>query len=539
MIKKTIAARACAAFFAFSLAGGAWAAVIEADVVVIGGGAAGSAAAVAAQERGAKTVLLEKTAFPMGAGTFAGGMFAADSSQQKAEGKVVDKRWLFNHYMSLSGGFVNERLVRRIIDESGKTVDWLNANGADLKLVSAGTGCAFEHVGMPATLHGYQQGGAKAIRALHNSLKAKGGEVLYSTAAESFIFDKDGKIAGVKAKGKKSEPVEVKARAVVVASGGFGGNAEMMKTYIGEPYTLSEVMQNTGDGIRMAWSAGAGRRGENVAQYFFQKFSRASMSEMNALVGPEKSLPLVYMSMRPFLRVNKNGERFSDETKVTLFSVHGAELHMQPDETEYMIFDEVSLKRIARGGLAAIEAHFDAFRDKPEFFMEFNEPNNTKALSDYERKPVDLRPTLSKLAAKEGAETVAKADTLEELARKIGVDADVFKANVEQYNRAAATGSDPLFFSDGKRLQPVAEGPFYAVKLVARNLGTLGGVAVDERLRALTPRGKTVPGLWVAGADAGGMYGKAYVDFEGGTLGFAYISGKLAGEDAAGYVLKH
>ena len=105
---------------------------LESDVVVVGGGAAGSAAAIAAQEQGAKTVLLEKTAFPAGAGTFAGGLFAADSSQQKEQGKVVDKAWLYKQYMDISGGYVNSRLVRRIIDESGFTVDWLNKHGADV-----------------------------------------------------------------------------------------------------------------------------------------------------------------------------------------------------------------------------------------------------------------------------------------------------------------------------------------------------------------------------------------------------------------------
>lgn len=532
---KTFVKTAAAAAAAFVISG-ASAAALEADVVVIGGGAAGSAAAIAAQEQGARTVLLEKTGFPMGAGTFAGGMFAADSAEQRELGKTVDKKWLYEQYLSVSGGFVNERLVRRIIDESGRTVDWLNGHGANMKLVSAGTGSAFEHVGMPATLHGYQEGGAKAIRNLHKKFEALGGTILYATPAEGWLRGESGAIEGVRAQNKTKEAVDVRADAVVIAAGGFGGNAEMMRTFIGEPYTLGEVTQNTGEGVRMAWDAGAARRGETVAQYFFQKFSQASVDECNAAVGSGKLRPLVHMSMRPFLRVNKNGERFTDETKVTLFAVHGAALHMQPDETEYMIFDEAALESIAKGGLAAIEAHFDAFREKPEFFMEFNLPNDTKANSDNERKPVDLRAMVNTLAEK--TKTVFKADTIEALAEAFGADPALFAASVKQYNEAAATGEDKLFFADGKRFESVKKGPFYAVKLVARNLGTLGGVAVDERLRAIDAHGKVIPGIWAAGADAGGMYGKAYVDFEGGTLGFAYISGRLAGEDAARYALK-
>lgn len=510
---------------------------LESDVVVVGGGAAGSAAAIAAQEQGAKTVLLEKTAFPAGAGTFAGGLFAADSSQQKEQGKVVDKAWLYKQYMDISGGYVNSRLVRRIIDESGFTVDWLNKHGADVKLVSAGTGHAFDHVGMPATLHAYQKGGAKAIRALHDSFRKLGGTIRYTTPAQELLFDEEGRICGVKAKDKKGETVEIRAKAVVLATGGFGGNAEMMTKFIGKPHTLGEVTQNTGDGLRMAWKAGAAERGAEVAQYFFQKLSSDSLSEVSAALGKPYPEELVQMSFRPFLRVNLAGDRFSDETKVTLFAIHGAELHMQPQETEYMLFDETALEKIAEGGYAAIEEHFGAFRDKPEFFMEFNLPNDTKVESDEERKPRDLRAMFAKLAeSTPKTKTVVKGESIADLARALGMDPKRLEASVAQYNEAAETGRDDLFFADGKRFEPLLKGPFYAVKWTARNLGTLGGIAVDEKLRAITDRGDVVPGLWAAGADAGGMYGKSYVDFEGGTLGFAYISGRLAGEDAAKYV---
>lgn len=118
-------------------------------------------------------------------------------------------------------------------------------------------------------------------------------------------------------------------------------------------------------------------------------------------------------------------------------------------------------------------------------------------------------------------------------AEQIGVPGTAFLESVEQYNTAAETGKDELFFADGDRLIPVKEGPFYAVKFVCRNLGTLGGVRVDENLRAVDKLGAPVPNLYVAGADAGGMYGKSYVDFEGGTLGFAYTSGRIAGLSAA------
>ena len=515
--------------------GSAAAADLKADVVVIGAGAAGSAAALAAQQQGAQTILLEKLGFQMGAGSFAGGMFAADSAQQKAAGKTVDKEWLYHQYLDLSGGFMNSLLVRRIIDESGKTVDWLCDNGAKLVLVSAGTGGAYEHIGMPATLHGYVEGGAKALKGLNNSFKKAGGKTLFSTPATDLIVDKDGKVTGVKAKGKDGKTIEIEAKAVVIASGGFAGNAEMMKQYVGEPFAFGEVMQNTGDGVRMAWKAGAGKLGENVTQYFWQSIPSDQVKKLSAI--SEDWYILTEFTRYPLLRVNVDGMRFGNETTATLYSVHGAELAMQPKQTEFIIFDKSAVDTVRTKGFAGIEEQYKAFKGKREVFMEFNEPYDTDELNKIENTPVDLTPILDQFVGK--TEVVFKADTLEELAKAMGVDAKNFIASVEQYNGAVAKGKDDLFFADPKRLVPVKEGPFYAVRYTTRNLGTLGGIRINHNIEACTSEGKVIPGLYAAGADAGGMYGKAYVDFEGGTLGFAYTSGRLAGEGAAAYAKSH
>lgn len=352
----------------------AFAADYTADVVVIGAGASGSAAALASQQSGAKTILLEKTPFQMGAGSFAGGMFAADSSQQKAAGKTVDKKWLFNQYLSLSGGFQNSLLVRRIIDESGKTVDWLNANGCRMTLVDAGTGGAYAHIGMPATLHGYQDGGAKALVALKDSFLKAGGQALFSTRATELIKDAKGNVTGVRIIGKDGKPGKVTAKAVVIASGGFGGNKDMLERYIGVPYTMGEVTQNTGDGIQMAWKAGAGKRGENVAQYFWETFSQEEMGKITKQVGDDW-FALTDFTRYPNLRVNTNGRRFSNETDATLYSVHGAEIAMQPHQTEFVIVDSGMLDKVKAKGFAAIEEQYANWKgDKRQYFQEFNEP---------------------------------------------------------------------------------------------------------------------------------------------------------------------
>ena len=101
----------------------------------------------------------------------------------------------------------------------------------------------------------------------------------------------------------------------------------------------------------------------------------------------------------------------------------------------------------------------------------------------------------------------------------------------------AKNGEDTQFFKDSKYMYELGNGPYYAVKVKARCLGTLGGVAINENIQAVDEDGNPIENLWVTGADAGGMYGNNYVTFEGGTLGFAYNSGRIAGENAAANAL--
>lgn len=506
--------------------------VVEYDIVVVGAGAAGTAAALAASEEDLSVLLLEKTAAPMGASVFAGGLFAADSSLQKAAGKVVDKEWLFDQYMKASSGYMNSRLVRTIIEESGRTVDWLIENGCKLNLVDAGTGGSFAHVGMPATLHGYAEGGKVAINKLIESFKNNGGQVMFSTPATDLIKDSEGNVKGVVAKKEDGTILEVYAKAVILATGGFGGNEEMMRQVFGDKFTLGEITQNVGDGIRMAWDAGADEYGTDVAQYFWQKFSDDEVKTLINVLGYDY-FALTDFTFYPHLRVNTLGQRFCDETMASNFAIHGAQLHMQPHQTEYLILDSSVLRQIAEKGYASVEEHYGIWKDNRQFFMEFNMPTDTDQLIKWENTPIDYSPLLD---AAVGTRVVFKGETLEELAKNMGVDVNNFIESVNQYNEAAETGVDNMFFAEADRLVPIKEGPYYAVKYVARNLGTLGGVRINEKIEALDKDGHPIPGLYVAGADAGGMYGKSYVDFEGGTLGFAYTSGRLAGENAAKYV---
>ena len=501
---------------------------VDVDVVVVGAGGAGVAAALAARQHGASVALIEKTISPLGASTFAGGMFAGDSQQQKEKNAVVSKKWLYDEYMDASQGYMNSILVRRIIDESGKTVDWLNENGAIMKLVDAGTGGSYDHIGMPATLHGYQEGGTKAVTKLIEKFKSLGGQMYFGFAGQRLLQDENGNVTGVVAQGD-DQVLHVNAKKVIIATGGFGGNPKMRKEYLGDVSTQGQVLQNTGDGLNMAWDAGTAHHINGSTHYFWQTFSDEDIGEMAKIVGPNW-MPINALADFPNLRVNNRGQRYASETHALDFAVHGAELSEQPQQTEFVVLDQAMLDKIKEGGTVAIEDHYGKWKNHREFYMEFNFPTDTDEAIKREHEKVDFTTLLDKLSS---TNVVFIGKTIKELAQRMGVNEENLQNAVDQYNNAKKKGEDDLFFSDTKRMIPVEQGPFYAIKFIARNLGTLGGATIDEKMHALAPDGEPVPNLYVAGADASGMYGKAYVDFEGGTLGFAYISGRLAGIDAA------
>ena len=501
---------------------------VDVDVAVVGAGGAGVAAALAARQHGASVALIEKTISPLGASTFAGGMFAGDSQQQKEKNAVVSKKWLYDEYMDASQGYMNSILVRRIIDESGKTVDWLNENGAIMKLVDAGTGGSYDHIGMPATLHGYQEGGTKAVTKLIEKFKSLGGQMYFGFAGQRLLQDENGNVTGVVAQGD-DQVLHVNAKKVIIATGGFGGNPKMRKEYLGDVSTQGQVLQNTGDGLNMAWDAGTAHHINGSTHYFWQTFSDEDIGEMAKIVGPNW-MPINALADFPNLRVNNRGQRYASETHALDFAVHGAELSEQPQQTEFVVLDQAMLDKIKEGGTVAIEDHYGKWKDHREFYMEFNFPTDTDEAIKREHEKVDFTTLLDKLSS---TNVVFIGKTIKELAQRMGVNEENLQNAVAQYNNAKKKGEDDLFFSDTKRMIPVEQGPFYAIKFIARNLGTLGGATIDEKMHALAPDGEPVPNLYVAGADASGMYGKAYVDFEGGTLGFAYISGRLAGIDAA------
>ncbi|MDO5293532.1 MAG: FAD-dependent oxidoreductase [bacterium] len=492
------------------------------DVVVVGAGAAGSAAALSAAENGAKVIIIEKTANVSGAGTMAGVLFADHSSLQKEAGKEVDSEWLYDEYVEASLSTCNTRLVTNIIQNSAKTVDWLLDSGVRLALLDAGHGAQYNHVGMPTTAHGYQDGGTVAIETLLEKVKENGGEVRFETTGQSIIKDNDGTVSGVIATTGDGKELHINAGSVVIATGGYGGNPEMMEKYFGTKAGTGLIASATGDGINMAWDAGAAEFGTEVAQWFGMKYGPEAKQM-------ENSKELTELVRNPLLFVNNRGQRFGNEEEAYESGALSSLMYSQPDGEMYIMVPESIVNEVKEKGLA------DVFVDrwahmygKGITFMESGHEQNIDKATEALRTPKDYTKTLED-AVKCG---VAKKGTIKDLAKELNME--YLNDEVARYNEFCKTGNDVDFHKDKKFLDSIGDNEqVYAVKVVTRCLGTLGGVKINENIQAVDNNDVAIPNLYVAGADAGGMYGNNYVVFEGGTLGFAYTSGRLAGENAA------
>lgn len=205
--------------------------VIDTDIVVVGQGAAGTAAAFAAGELGAKVVGLEKKGLPGGTGNFSEGIFAVGTKMQRDYYIPLTKDETFKKIMNYGHWRSNARLVRAIVDKSADTVDWMIKHGVKFEKLTT------NYPGGLYTWHIYEGRGAGWINLFQKKSKSDYGvEVLFNTPAEKLLM-KDGKVAGVIAKDKDGNTVTVNAKAVIIATGGFADNPEMMKKYTRFPNT--------------------------------------------------------------------------------------------------------------------------------------------------------------------------------------------------------------------------------------------------------------------------------------------------------------
>ncbi|OGO19582.1 MAG: hypothetical protein A2Z15_07595 [Chloroflexi bacterium RBG_16_50_11] len=410
----------------------------------------------------------------------------------------------FKNIMEFSHWIANPRLVRSIVNESGATIGWLQQQGVLF------TDATINMPDSPRTYHVIKGKGEAVIKALTTKAKEKGVDIRLAAPVKRIVKQGD-RIRGVIAE-QDGEEMQVGAKVVIIASGGYANNKEWIKKYTDFDLGVNLVpvgnVDKTGDGIRMAWELGAAEEGKSLLELY-----------RVGPIGPEFAMggQIEYAVVQPDLWVNPKGERFCDETVAFYDSSVGNVNARFKEGFTYSIFDDSVIQRMLERGI-----------DKN---VVIGVPPGSK--------PVDFYREI-KAAFERGTTEIFVADTVEELAEKMGINPAVLKATVDEYNAFCEKKHDDLFAKDPKYLWPIRGPKFYAVKARTIFLGTMGGIKINDKTEVLDKKEAAIPGLYAAGFDAGGMYGDSYAIkcASGLSSAFALNSGRIAGKNALKFLGK-
>lgn len=484
---------------------------MDTEVIVVAGGLSGLAAAISAAENGAKVIIFEKSNTTGGAANMGMGPLGIGSPIQKHQmvaltpGEAFRKHMYFTHYT------VDARMVRDYYFKSGETIEWLMDMGVEFFGVSR----AFS---APENTRAYSDGeftwhvvkpeggghpgprcASTMIKRMTEKATELGVEIVFETPVNKIIME-DGQAVGVMAKDKSGEEIEARGNSVIIATGGFGDNPQMIKEETG--YEFGKTIFNfaipgmKGEGIKMAWEAGAGH-------------AKCTMELMYQLPDNMNHFILDGAFRQPCLWVNRLGQRFMPEDQIGNTTFTGNAITAQPGHVAYAIFDSKLLKKYKKKG--------------PDIISHVHPHDLYEHFDEQWEKDIEA-----------GYEPIAQADTIEELAEKAGIDVAGLVAQVEEYNEMCEAGHDDIFEKDRAYMQPIEKGPFYICRQNVGAYGSIGGIQINHKTEVMTEDHKVIPGLYAVGIDACNIFGESYpFILSGNSMGFCLNSGRIAGENAA------
>lgn len=500
--------------------------VEEADVVVIGAGNAGMTAAAAALDGDAHVVILEAMEEVQDSRSWIG---AVNSKLQKAAKVTIDPNEATAEICRMASYVADHDIIRLWTDNSGEFMDWFIdvMEGQNLHVMLE-TACKDSvYYNKPVAHHVYQgeynpSGEGNSFYhhclALKEHISSRGGEFHFSTRAVQLVQDDQGAVTGVVAEGPDGTVTQFNAtRGVVVATGGYGNNEEMLNdlTSTANRYCSMNIgaERNTGDGVAMLVRAGAALHPVQETMVFDR-----------GTVIPDQKLDfpfgggLWYGGTQPFLRVNAEGRRYSNEDQTYDYNFNAA--ICQTGHTWWQVFDanyyaDCERFQCARCSRVAAPAEGEAIM-----------------VSYLDGKtPLDAEFLQFQLDSVIGSGAAVQADTIEDLAAQMGVPSDTFKATVDRYNELWENQDDVDYGKKAFRLSAIAQPPFTAVHSAGWLLCTLGGVRVNTAMQPLREDGTAIEGVYVVGNDQGGFYGTVYPETFGGLnngkgMTFGYLVGK-------------
>ena len=480
----------------------------ECDVLVVGGGNAGLVAAIEAKNAGANVLLLEKSPKKSRGGNsrFSYGDFRVATENKKEiqvlleganlpKGEVeiepYGKDDFYNQMMRVSEGLADKRLTEIFVMKSYDTLLWMKQQGLkwDIDPIHAykkGGGLFY-----PSTQPFLQASGSGEglVEQLYGIVESRGIEVLYDTAARKLVLDKEAKVCGVMAK-QIDGFIEIGAKSVILACGGFQASADKRRAYLGENMDLAKLRgtrYNTGDGLEMAGEIGA-----QVAGHW-GGFHASPVSEDSPMVEAESANSQRYSYLYGMM-VNRDGKRFVDEGENFFsytYAKFGKEILKQPGGVAFQIFDAkvFPVLRVEYQDAIKVESNF-----------------------------------------------------LHELAEELDINVEQFLATVKEFNEAVR--DERLFIPyelDGRRTkgltpdktnwaQRIDKPPYRAYAVVCGLTMTYGGLKTNEKGQVMDTTERPIKGLYAVGEITGGFFYFNYVGAAGLTRGA--VMGRIAGAEA-------
>ena len=491
---------------------------VDADVVVVGAGGAGMTAAITAAAEGKSVVILESQSMVGGNSVRAtGGMNAgktvyqdenefgesagvektlktaaekyADNETITALAKTVSEQWaayqanptgyfdsveLMELDTMIGGKGINDpELVETLCANSADAIDWLDEHGITLHNVSSFGGASVKRIHRPVNAEGKTVSvGSYMIPLLQENCEKAGVKMMLDTTATEILTDANGAAVGVKATGASGETVTVNAKAVVLATGGFGANLDMVVKYKPElkGFMTTNAPGIQGQGIEMAQAIGAATVDMDQIQIHPTVEANTAALITEGLRGDGAIL------------INEEGQRFIDEVGTR---------------------DVVSAAEIAQTGsyswLVVDQAMVDA----------------SSVIQGYIKKGYTVT-----------------GETYEELGKAMGVDAAAFAETMEKWNGYVEAKNDPDF-GRTSFANPLNTAPYYAVKVTAGVHHTMGGLKINANTEVLNEKGEVIPGLFAAGEVTGGVHGANRLG--GNAVADFTVFGRIAGAAASDY----
>ncbi|ANZ62468.1 succinate dehydrogenase [Secundilactobacillus paracollinoides] len=475
---------------------------------MIGAGPAGLAAAVAAGEHGLKTVVFEKNGVAGGTANMGMGPLGIDTDIQRQGFNDISVPEALEEHMTYTHYRVDEDLVQTYFNLSADTIKWLQ----DMGVQFAGAFKYFKESN--ATWHVVQpddgsQPGPGAAADMNKHLKARAeklGATFYLETPATSITTADGKITGITAQANNGQQYAVTASAVLVATGGFGSSKQMLHDELGlnlnEDFFTFNVPGIEGDGLRMMWQAGANKdtTSETVETIYLLPDNFQYFNSDAAL-------------RQPNLLINQRGDRFMNEGDMGNTTYTGNALRLQPGNYGYCVMDQSLLDDYKANGPAIADiVHPASCFDDAEGEIEKAQANNY--------------------------EGIIVADTLSELAEKLGINETKLQQTIDDYNQLCVQNLDTQFHKPAKFLKPIRGNGCYIVgKYFTGAYSTLGGIRTNKFGEVYADATHAVPGLYSAGQDANTIYGDSYnFTLPGNSMGFAVNSGRMAANGIAAYL---